>query len=118
MHDSYEIINYLTKYKINFVFVPKGLTSILQPLDISINHPFKLALKHEYEFLLTFFGKAKVPKVKREKIIEWIVNCWEDKDKIKTETIKNSFLYCGISNKPDGTEDEMFIGWKKLGNKD
>ena len=115
MHDSYEIINCLVKNKINLVFVPKGLTSILQPLDVYINHPFKLAIKHEYEFLLTFFSNIKVPKVKIAKIIEWIVNCWEDKDKIKTEIIKNSFLYCGISNKSDGTEDEMFIGWNKLG---
>ncbi len=115
MHDSYEIIHYITKYKINPVFFPKGLTSILQLLDVSINHPFKLAIMHEYVFLLTFFNYIKEPKVKRKKIIEWIVNCWEDIDKIKTEIIKNCFLYCRISNKSDETEDEMFIGWNKLG---
>jgi len=75
MHDSYEIIHYLTKYKINLVFFPKGLTSILQPLDESINHPFRLAIMHEYVFLLTFFNNIKESKFKRKKIIEWIVNC-------------------------------------------
>ena len=26
MHDNYQTINYLTKKKINFVFIPKGMT--------------------------------------------------------------------------------------------
>ena len=34
----------------------------------------------------------------------------KDKYKIKDEIIKNSFLYCGISNNSDGKEDELFIG--------
>ena len=29
-------------------FIPKGLTSIYQPLDISINGPLKKAIKNEY----------------------------------------------------------------------
>ena len=43
---------------------------------------------HKYVFLLIFFNNIKEPKVKRKKIIEWIVNFWEDKNKIKTEIIK------------------------------
>ena len=39
---------------------------------------------------------------------------WDDKNKITTEVIKNSFLYCGITNKLDGTEDEMFVGYEKI----
>ena len=72
----------------------------------------------KYEFLLTFFGNVKVPKFKRKKIIEWIVNFWEEKYKIKPEIIKNSFLYCGISNKSEVKEDEMLIGWNKLGEQE
>ena len=29
-------------------FIPKGLTRFIQPLDVSINKPFKNALKKEY----------------------------------------------------------------------
>ena len=39
---------------------------------------------------------------------------WDDKNKITTEVIKNSFLYCGIRNKLDGMEDEMFVGYEKI----
>ncbi len=28
--------------------------------------------------------------------------------------IKNSFLYCGISNILTGEEDDLFIGWEKI----
>ena len=64
---------------------------------------------HEYELLIAILRKNKALKLKREKIIEQRVNCWEDNEKIKTEIIKNYFFYCGISNKSDGTEDEKFI---------
>ena len=28
--------------------------------------------------------------------------------------IKNSFLYCGISNILTGEDDDLFIGWEKI----
>ena len=48
MHISFDIIRYLVSLKINYVFIPKGLTSILQPLDVSVNRTFKDALRHCY----------------------------------------------------------------------
>lgn len=42
------------------------------------------------------------------------MNAWSDDKKITTEIIKNSFLYCGITSKLDGSEDEIFVGYKKL----
>ena len=41
MHFSLDVIRYLVSLKINYVFIPKGLTSILQTLVLSVNRPFK-----------------------------------------------------------------------------
>ena len=51
MHVSYEIINYLPNNEINYVYISNRLTTILQPLFVSIKHHFKIAIIHEYEFL-------------------------------------------------------------------
>ena len=39
---------------------------------------------------------------------------WFDNEKIKTEIIKNAFLYCGISNNMDGSKDDLFKGFNLL----
>lgn len=41
--------NFFFDKNINYVFIPKGLTSILQSLDVLINPPFKDAIRHQYE---------------------------------------------------------------------
>jgi hypothetical protein len=38
---SIESLDYLTNNKIDFLFIPPGETSLLQPLDISANKIFK-----------------------------------------------------------------------------
>ena len=55
MHDNFEILKFLFDKNINYVFIPKGLTSILQPLDISINRPFKDTVRHQYELACSVF---------------------------------------------------------------
>ena len=114
MHTSL-ISKFLYEKGINYVLIPKGLTSILQPLDVSINRPFKDWMKRTYESSIAVFKTGKVPKIKREIILKWIVdNNWFDDSKIKTEIIINSFLVCGISNKMDGSQDEKFEGFDKI----
>ena len=41
-------------------------------------------------------------------MIKIINNIFQDHNFIKTETIIKSFLYCGISQKQDGSQDEFF----------
>ena len=66
MHISFDIIRYLVSLKINYVFIPKGLTSILQPLDVSVNRPFKDALRHCYKNALSIFNQKKCQKLKEK----------------------------------------------------
>ena len=40
--------NQLRKMKTEFVVIPAGITSVLQPMDVSINKPFKDRLRQQY----------------------------------------------------------------------
>ena len=107
-------LKYLYNKKINVFFFPKGLTGILQPLDTSLNRPFKDWIKRSYEEAVSLLNGAKGAKIKREVILNLIYTNWFDNEKIKTEIIKNAFLYCGISNNMDGSKDDLFKGFNLL----
>ena len=89
------------------------MTRILQPLDVSINKPFKDLLKDMY-IQACIKAKKHIEKMKREIIINWIVDAWNNKNNINENIIKNSFLITGISNNEDGSEDYLFEDYEKL----
>ena len=45
----------------------------------------------------------------REKLLQWIVESWGNKDEIKEEIIIKSFLTCGITNNTDCSEVSIDI---------
>jgi hypothetical protein len=47
-------------------------------------------------------------EVKEDDIIEWINTVWNDSNLITNTILFNSLKYCGITNKLDGSEDELF----------
>ena len=111
---NFEILKFLFDNNINYVFIPKGLTSILQPLDVSINQPFKDAIRHQYETACSVFKSVDYQKVTREALLDWVIKVWENNETISPQIVKNSFKFCGISNNLDGSEDELFNGFDKL----
>lgn len=89
--------------------IPGGLTSMLQPLDVSINKPFKQHLKEIWSEWLssndhTFTTGGAMKKVSMPQICQWILDAWE---KIPAELIRKAFKKCCISNKMDGSEDDV-----------
>ena len=97
VHISEEIKNlYLSNNK-RLLFIPPGLTSVLQPLDLSINKLFKEGIRYKYaEYLIK--NKDTSNKVNREDIIKWISDVWYSDKIISKISIINTFKACGISN--------------------
>lgn len=95
--------------KTHLVVIPGGLTSQLQPLDVSINKPFKGLMREEWnkwmqrnDTNLTPSGKVRKPTI--PEVCQWVLTAWEG---IKNEIVVKSFKKCGISNNLDGSEDEV-----------
>jgi len=93
----------------NLAVIPGGLTSILQPFDVSLNKPFKDGVRKRWmewmangihEFTAT--GHQKKPL--EELICSWIADAWRE---IPTDMFESSFLKCGITNRLDGSEDHL-----------
>ena len=88
-----------------YILIPPGLTKFFQPLDLSINFPFKHYLKENYCSFNIINKNTK--KVTHNDIIKMIYDTWYDKEKISEETIKKSFVVAGITEDFNKTKSKI-----------
>lgn len=95
--------------------IPGGLTSKVQPADVSWNKPFKIAYKAKYnEWMIsgeksyTTAGNVRAPS--KLLCVQWVKDAWES---VTCEIVTRSFIACGISVKTDGTDDTEIHCMKK-----
>ena len=92
------------------------MTAFCQPLDVSINGPFKKAIKNEYIIWNSENNNAfNLKHVSKKDVANWIVKNWEDPNIITKEMVVNSFKATGILLCKDnnGIYEELEI-WKLL----
>jgi len=98
-----------TKLETHLTVIPGGLTSQLQPLEVSVNKPFKGFMHEEWAkwveaptHHITPAGRVKRPSISN--VCEWVKNSWQ---RVKSVTIVKSLKKCGISNALDGSGDDI-----------
>ena len=82
----------------------------MQPLDVSMNKPFKTGLRQRWQSWMasdepkpcTKGGNPKAPAL--DMLAQWVLDSWNE---IKSPIIVKSFKKCCISNAMDGTEDDI-----------
>ena len=107
--------NELRKMKTELVVIMGGMTSVLQPIDVSINKPFKDRLRQQYltwivdpAHELTETGKIK--RAAPSEVTRWVSAAWKA---ILESIIVRSFKKCCISNALDRFEDDIL--WEDNG---
>jgi hypothetical protein len=88
---------------IDLAVIPGGLTSICQPLDVSINKPLKDNLRKEWHIWMAGGGArttaaGNLRRAKLSDVCSWVVHSWEA---IDDEIVIESFKTCGISTHLD-----------------
>ncbi len=108
VHLTAKVKEELKKRNIDTAVIPGGMTSLLQPLDVSVNKPVKSRLRQYWTDWMVdgpkhynAGGKRKSPT--REDVLQWIADAWGT---ISSDIITGGFLKCGIANKMDGSEDD------------
>jgi outer membrane biosynthesis protein TonB len=97
------------KHHISLVTIPEGLTAKVQPMDVSINGPFKrsIAVHCAHFHALRQQRNQTEPlsaELWRNAVVGWVEASFSALD---PAVIRKSFLVTGIANAVDGSEDSQ-----------
>ena len=97
--------------KFDLAVIPGGLTSICQPLDVSINKPFKDNLRKEWHTWMASGGAGEtvagnLRRARFSDVCLWVKHSWEA---IDDEIIIESFKTCKISTALNESDSELEI---------
>lgn len=97
----------LRKGKTNLVVIPGGMTSVLQPLDVALNKPFKDQVCELYtEWMMADNPRTPAGHLRRPPlptVCVWVSSAWKS---LTNKMVCKSLRKCSISNAVDGTEDD------------
>jgi hypothetical protein len=108
-HFTDSMTDQLRKMKTDLIVIPGGMTSVLQPMDLSIHKTSKDRLRQQY---LTWFEvpacelteTVKIKHAAHSQVVQWVSIVWKA---FPESIIVRSFKKCCISNALDGSEDEI-----------
>ena len=108
-HLTDSVKNQLRKMNTEIVVIPGGMSSVLQPMDVSINKPFRDRLRQQYVTWisdpareLTETGKIKCASP--SEVAQWMSAAWKA---IPESITIRSFKKRCISNALDGSKDDI-----------
>ena len=110
VHTSPDVLNTIKEKGWYYGMLPPNATSLIQPLDVVVNKPFKDRVRALYNNKLVEGGVTL--KVSHAQLYEWVVTAWSQ---IVPELCHKSFHVCGLGVAPFPDSDECkTIYWRKL----
>lgn len=85
-HLTKDVIDHANHCNIQLLRVPKGLTSLLQPLDFKVNGPYKSKMKSHW--IRNNYNENIMKDVSNSNLCETILKCYDD---LNQDMIKKSF---------------------------
>lgn len=89
--------------------IPGGTTKFLQPLDISVNRAFKVALRVQWEAWMTngeksFTKTGRMRRATYDQVCQWVLTAWST---VKKSTIINGFRKAGLLRVEEGSAQDL-----------
>ena len=110
-HMTEDVAEELQKKNITVATIPGGCTSKIQPLDVSLNKPFKSNCRSQWVAFMQQQVAQQEPgerlkPASKQQVVDWVVQSNNLLDSRKG-IVRKSFLVCGIANALDGSQNHF-----------